>query len=402
MAGQDREAGLPGGPTEVARSRDAIPGAADIDRGAIGSIGDSSRTNLMRGGAFAAVAAVIGVFFITQSGSGKGDGRSEAERRAEAMPAKAVVDYAQVAPRATDDPRLAAATIDPSAPQLNGDPASAQRVPALSANDPGAAQADRTAQRSPAQIMAEAKRRAPILAFGGTGSRSNAGEIPDRYPVPSNLRAGDEAEPTELDRLRRQSAVKQSRAAMLGNRDYLITAGTVLPCVLQTALNSTQPGYTTCLIPRDIFSDNGNVVLMEKGTKVLGEYRGGISQGQNRLFILWTRAVTPRGVAIDLASPASDGLGRGGVAGTVDTHFWDRFGGALLLSLIDDGMQVAGQALANRGSNTTQVPSDAAGVALQSSIGIKPVLKKNQGEEVGIFVAQDFNFTDVYDLRLRR
>src|SRR3546814_9651628 len=42
---------------------------------------------------------------------------------------------------------------------------------------------------------------------------------------------------------------------------------------------------------------------MEKGTRVLGEYRVGIQQGQNRLFVLWTRAVTPQGVRIDLASP---------------------------------------------------------------------------------------------------
>src|SRR3546814_7186939 len=70
---------------------------------------------------------------------------------------------------------------------------------------------------------------------------------------------------------------------MLPNRNFLITAGTLIPCILQTAINSGQPGYTSCLIPRDVYSENGRVVLMEKGTRVLGEYRGGIQQGQNRL-----------------------------------------------------------------------------------------------------------------------
>src|SRR3546814_15747717 len=98
---------------------------------------------------------------------------------------------------------------------------------------------------------------------------------------------------------------------MLPNRNFLITAGTLIPCILQTAINSGQPGYTSCLIPRDVYSENGRVVLMEKGTRVLGEYRGGIQQGQNRLFVLWTRAVTPQGVRIDLASPVADAqLGR--------------------------------------------------------------------------------------------
>ena len=192
---------------------------------------------------------------------------------------------------------------------------------------------------------------------------------------------------------------------MLPNRDFLITAGTLIPCVLQTAMNSAQPGYTSCLIPRDVFSENGKVVLMEKGTRVLGEYRGGLQQGQNRLFVLWTRAVTPQGVRIDLASPGSDALGRAGLAGAVDTFFWARFGGALLLSLVDDAAYIAGQAASsgnNNFSNTTRTPSEGAGIALQNSVNIRPVLKKNQGEEVGIFVAKDFNFADVYNLELRR
>ena len=63
------------------------------------------------------------------------------------------------------------------------------------------------------------------------------------------------------------------------------------------AMDTATPGYVSCLIPRDVLSDNGAVVLMEKGTKVLGEYRSSLKQGQSRLFVLWTRAVTPAGVA---------------------------------------------------------------------------------------------------------
>jgi type IV secretion system protein VirB10 len=141
------------------------------------------------------------------------------------------------------------------------------------------------------------------------------------------------------------------------------------------------------------------VVLLEKGTKVLGEYRSTLRQGQKRLFVLWTRAVTPAGVAIRLESPAADALGRAGFDGELDTHFWDRFGGALLLSIVNDGTY----ALAGNGgaSNTARVPSDAAAVALQNSINIPPSLRKGQGAEVTIFVAQDFDFSSVYGLQAR-
>ena len=103
---------------------------------------------------------------------------------------------------------------------------------------------------------------------------------------------------------------------------------------------------------RNIYSDNGRVVLMEKGTKIVGEYQGGLDRGQYRLFVLWTRAVTPRGIAIDLASPATDALGRGGMDGRVNNFFWQRFGTALLFSLVEDAATVGAQAVGNSASNT--------------------------------------------------
>jgi type IV secretion system protein VirB10 len=205
---------------------------------------------------------------------------------------------------------------------------------------------------------------------------------------------------TSLDQLRRLSPIGQAEAGHLPDRNLLVTAGTSLPCVLQTAMDSATPGYVSCLVSRDVFSDNGAVVLMERGTRVLGEYRGGLEAGRRRLFVLWTRAVTPTGVAVALASPATDALGRAGFNGEIDTHFWDRFGGALLLSLVDDGVHVA----AGRGrefQSSSRVPSDAAAVALENSVAIPPTLRKAQGSEVSIFVAQDLDFAGVYRLRPR-
>ena len=205
-----------------------------------------------------------------------------------------------------------------------------------------------------------------------------------------------------LDQQRQHGVIELARATLVSNRSFLLSAGTLVPCVLQTAINSTQLGYVSCIIPRDVWSEDGRVVLLEKGTKVLGQYSGGIQQGQRRLFILWTRALTPRGVAIDLSSPASDQLGRAGVDGGVDTQFFARFGSALLLSVIEDAGLALGQHFAGAGTNTTQVPSNVANTALQSSVNIPPIIKKNQGDEVGIFVAKDFDFKNVYRVALRK
>ena len=57
------------------------------------------------------------------------------------------------------------------------------------------------------------------------------------------------------------------------------------------------PGFVSCVIERDVMSDSGQVVLMEKGTQVVGEYRGQVRRGAKRMFVLWSRAKTPTGLS---------------------------------------------------------------------------------------------------------
>lgn len=364
---------------------------------------------------FAGTAMVLGILWVNSGPSannaGSLMGKPEAMAKRPDLAARETVAYDAVAAKPKP---LGALAADPNAPVINP-PAGAQVVgpdgQIVPAMQPGAAPAG--APQNTRQNLADQARRSTLIAYGGrdalqpSGGGSGAGSgtaSPDGAADGANDTAARNA-PNALDALRQSSAVGEARASMLPNRNYLVTAGTLIPCILQTAMNSAQPGYTSCLIPRDVYSENGRVVLMEKGTKVLGEYHGGIQQGQNRLFVLWTRAVTPQGVRIDLASPGSDALGRAGIAGSVDTFFWARFGSALLLSLVDDAAYIAGQSVSggsNNFNNTTRTPSEGASIALQNSINIRPVLKKNQGEEVGIFVAKDFNFADVYNLELRR
>ena len=300
-------------------------------------------------------------------------------------------------------PTLATAATDPNAPIA----LSATQVPAISgqpAQTTSPAQAQ-PQQASPAQVLREAARRSSLIAYGGERDGSTAD--------PARAQIGNDGggtgpigrvaprEPTTLETLRRASSIGQAQARPLPDRNFLVTAGTFIPCVLQTAMDSSQPGFVTCIIPRNVYSDNGRVVLMEKGTKIFGEYQGGLNRGQYRLFVLWNRAVTPRGIGIDVASPATDALGRSGADGRVNNFFWQRFGTALLFSLVEDAATVGVQAVGNQGANTTRVPSDAASTILQQNAEIKPVLRKNQGEDVGITVAQDFDFSSVYGLALK-
>ncbi|HHE0548360.1 TPA: type IV secretion system protein VirB10 [Vibrio parahaemolyticus] len=200
------------------------------------------------------------------------------------------------------------------------------------------------------------------------------------------------------------TATKTDRAlaGVLYNRNYLLAKGAYLDCVLNTSMNSTVAGMTKCTLTRNIYSDNGTTLLLERGSELTGEYRANVSQGQSRLFVLWDRVKTPHGVVIDLASPATDSLGAGGVDGYVETHFWKRFGGAMMLSLVDD---FAAYVATNGGKNVNNFESSSdaaqnmAAEALKHTINIPPTFYKNQGERVGIVVARDLDFSTVYQLR---
>lgn len=375
--------------TDAAEPHDAVPPSREnrdapaFERSISPIAGRLGSGMAGKGVVLAALVAGCGVFVAATWGH---DRPKVAPKRDE--PARQVVPFEPA--MKTQSPTLAAPGAD--APSLGPTDAGGQ-VPAIQPANGGPAAAADAATRRQAEVSAI--RGAPILAY----SRGGDGGPGPSMPAILAAQAGPAREATELDQLRRGSAIGQARAARLGDRNFLIVAGANIPCILQTAMDTTTPGYVSCLIPRDVLSDNGAVVLMEKGTKVLGEYRSSLRQGQRRLFVLWTRAVTPAGVAIALGSPAADPIGRAGFDGEIDTHFWDRFGGALLLSIVDDAAYaVAGP---NNGSNITRLPSDAAGIAVQNSINIPPSLRKSQGSEVSIFVAQDFDFSGVYGLKSR-
>jgi len=266
----------------------------------------------------------------------------------------------------------------------------------------------------PEDPLLDAARRAPVMAFGaqrGSQNRPQAAGVPadaSTSYVPLNGGRGGfngpgENEDQRFGRMMTPTRLEGSRAGTLGNRDFIIAMGTSIPCVLETGLSSDQPGFASCVINRDVLSDNGRVVMMEKGTQIVGEYRGGLRRGQARLFVLWNRAKTPKGVIITLASPATDALGRAGMDGYVDTHWWERFGSALLLSIVGDAANYA-QGQLQQGDiqvqNSANAGQQAAAIAVEQSINIPPTLEKHQGELVSIFVARDLDFSSVYGLRV--
>lgn len=218
----------------------------------------------------------------------------------------------------------------------------------------------------------------------------------------SESRVGGNLNPTVLT-----GASAQRR----GTTNYQLLRGATIPCVLETKIVSTHQGFTTCRISRDVYSSNGKTVVLERGTRVFGEQNVQISQGQSRVAILWTRAETPKGVTINLDSPATGQLGEMGVNAKVKNHFWKRFGGAIMLSMIQDAITLGTSRLEeNKESgnnnttinNTSNTASSMAEEALKGTINIPPTATINQGSIIQIMVARNMDFGDVYEVKKRR
>jgi len=198
------------------------------------------------------------------------------------------------------------------------------------------------------------------------------------------------------------SVATATRAQVLATRRFIIPKGNFLDCTLETAINSELPGMTTCVTAFDIFGADGKVVLLERGSKLVGETRGQVAQGMSRLFILWSEARTPTGVVVQLDSPGTDELGRAGVTGNVNNHFWARFGAALLVTVIDGALQGVAQHQESSGSTVVLNPQGGQQVIddiLRNTINIPPTITVNQGSRIQVIVARDVDFRPVYELR---
>jgi len=239
---------------------------------------------------------------------------------------------------------------------------------------------------------------APHTAGNGMSGPPWAVEPPSTSaPARSGAPAGE-----SLETLLRPSVTPAVEASVLPTERFLLPKGAFIDCTLETAIDSTLPGMTTCVTATDTFSADGTVVLLERGTKLVGETRGQVREGQARLFVLWTEARTPTGVIVPLDSAGTDALGRAGLTGKVNTHFWERFGAAILVSVIDAGVQAGVQATSNGGSVIVN-PSSSEDVMtgiLQSTVNIPPTITVRQGARIQVLVARDVDFRSVYRLAM--
>jgi type IV secretion system protein VirB10 len=184
----------------------------------------------------------------------------------------------------------------------------------------------------------------------------------------------------------------------------------LIPCALDTAMDSTLAGVIFCHTTQDVLSPD-HILLMPAGTQITGQYKNNVQNGQHRLFAFAGSAITKEGIPIPLDSDVGDELGRTGIDGEVDHHYAERFGAALLLTAGDAALQL-GQAELSKGSNATNLNfssgggggtgvSGIASQVLQAQIGIPPTIYVPPGKIVSIVISHQISFEDAIRVTAR-
>jgi type IV secretion system protein VirB10 len=230
---------------------------------------------------------------------------------------------------------------------------------------------------------------APVLVFDGSSppiSTATAG--------PNTPRAADGAPALLGGAVAAGGIISDNNAVhatKLAEPANTVVQGTLIPAVLETAIDTDIPGYVRAVVSQDVRSFDGSKVLIPRSSRLIGEYKAATQAGQRRAYLMWTRLVRPDGSSIALASPAADFSGQAGIGGQVNSHFFSRFGSAILLSILGG----AGS-LATGGASTVVVSGgqSAASVAAQHDGNRAPTIKVQQGQPIRVFTARDLIFSD--------
>jgi type IV secretion system protein TrbI len=121
---------------------------------------------------------------------------------------------------------------------------------------------------------------------------------------------------------------------------YEVLAGSIIPATLITGIDSELPGLVTAQVREDVYdTKSGRYVMIPNGARLVGTYQSGVAYGQTRARVVWTRLIFPDTSSIDLLNmEGNDAEGYAGLSGSVDNHFGQVWGGALLTSVLAAGL----------------------------------------------------------------
>lgn len=189
-----------------------------------------------------------------------------------------------------------------------------------------------------------------------------------------------------------------SKASFPVDFSRTLTADRNIYAIMINDINSQLQGKVVAQIESNIYAAQGRFILIPAGAKAIGYYKPMSKVGDTRLQILWSRIITPKGVDIIINAELADQMGRSGLAGEVDTRFWDKYGATLLFSTINAMGQYKVNTDKNQSILANTYGKDLANISantLADTINIKPIISINAGTRISISLLEDVWFREM-------
>jgi type IV secretion system protein VirB10 len=316
-----------------------------------------------------------------------------------------------------------ASTTPPAAPALP--PASPPQAKTLTDAELEAQRRERALRAAMAAPIAAAAFEARSgTARGGRAERSATGTESAQTPaaiVPAAALAAAQAAAAGLTAAPRSAPPPPDRPEVLpaalrppASR-YEVKAGTIIPGVLLTGVNSDLPGQLIAQVRENVFdTESGQYLLIPQGARLVGLYDHQVAYGQERVLVSWKRVIFPNGSSLSLKDgmPGTDAAGAAGFNDQVNHHLVRVFGNALLLSVISAGLQLSqipsfGQGFTGPtagnvlGAAVGQELGQTSSELIRRGMNIAPTIEIRPGYAFNVMVTQDLVFPGPYDDTVR-
>ncbi len=178
------------------------------------------------------------------------------------------------------------------------------------------------------------------------------------------------------------------------NSEYSLWKGTIIPAVLETAINSDLPGVVIATVTTNVYSSlDGKHLLIPQGSKLYAEYSSSISYGQDRVQVVWNTLIRPDGLEVNLGGlNGVDPTGTAGYKGFKTNHpfeFLKALGLIACFSIVDTKVnnQIANSSnlyTQNLMSDTYSEVKKLDNKIVERALDIQPTIKIASGKKVNL------------------
>jgi type IV secretion system protein VirB10 len=189
-----------------------------------------------------------------------------------------------------------------------------------------------------------------------------------------------------------------------------LMAGTAIPGVTLIESNSDMPGMVKGLVRSNVYDTmTGNDILIPQGSTLIGIADNNVSAGQERAGVIWNRIIFPDTSSIQIGSmEGADAAGAPGAHDIVNTHFWDKFLSATIISVSGAAAQLAqpqqsaysgyNPASVAAGSLTQQYSQLGTNIA-QAGLSVPNTLTIRPGYLINVMINKDLHLPPYVDQR---